>query len=102
MTSFEDRLTHDAETWKPHENPAQPQVLIGVLIDYEERESDYSTEQYPVLEIATDDGQVWTWFASQTGARAQVTRAKPQVGEPPIQCMPVARAKTTTFRFNGR
>jgi hypothetical protein len=78
MTALTSRLNRDPVTWKPTD---VGDSVEGVLIGYEERTSDYTGEPYPVLTIETDEGEELVWFASQAGARAQVERLRPQIGE---------------------
>jgi hypothetical protein len=78
MTTLAERLNRDPVTWKPS-TPGDS--IEGVLVGYDERTSDYSGETYPVLSIEADDGTEYTWFASQAGAKSQVERLRPQIGE---------------------
>jgi hypothetical protein len=73
----EDLDKDDAPTWSP-----QPgDKLAGVIVNIEILNSKFGNkEQYPYLELDTDDGVVG-WHAAQTVAKSQLRRVRPQVGD---------------------
>jgi len=75
--SIEDRLDHDVEAWRPEAGDS----LTGKVVGVDSRDSDYSDEPYPLLEIETSDGAVYAFHAFHTVAKREISRLQPEVGD---------------------
>lgn len=76
--SLSDRLDSFAEAWKP--KPGDK--LIGVVVDLDERTSDYDDgAPYPIVTVETDDGQELAFHAFHTVARNELGKQRPQLGD---------------------
>jgi len=78
MRSIADRLDNFAEAWKP--KPGDK--LIGVVVDLDERASDYDDgSPYPIVTVENDDGQELAFHAFHTVARNELGKQRPQIGD---------------------
>ena len=62
--SLSDRLDSYAEAWRP--KPGDK--LIGVVVDLDERDSEYDDPPYPIVTVETDDGEELAFHAYHTVA----------------------------------
>jgi hypothetical protein len=75
MRTLAERLDSFPEPWKP--KPGDK--LIGEVIDLDERESEYGT--YPIVIVASDEGEELAFHAFRTVARNELAKQRPQVGD---------------------
>jgi hypothetical protein len=82
-SNLHERLSREPKIWKDY----QPgDTLVGVLLDIEQRESEYRSEDgqprfYPVLTVVDDDGQEWVWHAYHSAASKELARLRPEPGD---------------------
>jgi hypothetical protein len=78
MRSLNDRLDSYAEAWRP--KPGDK--LIGVIVDLDERASEYDEDPYPIVTVERDDdGREVAWHAYHTVARNELAKQRPQRGD---------------------
>lgn len=73
--SIEDRLDTIPEAWKPKAGDK----LIGVIVELEERTSEYGS--YPSVTVMSDDGRERVFHAFHTVAKEELGRRKPKLGD---------------------
>lgn len=85
MSNLANRLDNFPEPWKPEPGDK----LIGELVDFDTRESEYG-DPYPILTVLAGDGSTMdgepisgehAWHAFHTMSRGEVQRKQPQIGE---------------------
>ncbi len=85
MSILTERLDKFPEPWKPEPG----EKLIGELVDFDLRESEYG-DPYPILTVEATEGSTMNgkpisgehaWHAFHTMARSEVARKRPQIGE---------------------
>lgn len=77
MKSITERLDSFAEAWRPEPGDK----LVGVIVDLDERVSQYDEDGYPILVVETDDGQEFAFHAFHTVARNELAKQRPAVGD---------------------
>ena len=78
MRSIEDRLDGGyPEPWKP--KPGDK--LVGVVVDLDERDSQYGDSSYPIVTVQPDDGTETAFHAFHTVARNELAKQRPQIGD---------------------
>ena len=77
MKTLHDRLDSFAEAWRPEPGDK----LVGVIVDLDERVSQYDEDAYPILTIETDDEEEFAFHAFHTVARNELAKQRPAVGD---------------------
>ncbi len=77
MKSITERLDSFAEAWRPEPGDK----LVGLIVDLDERVSQYSDDPYPVVTVQTDDGEELAFHAFRTVARNELAKLRPAVGD---------------------
>lgn len=75
MASIRDRISRDAEPWKPDEGD----FVIGVVLDVQTREGEYG--DYLLVTLETDDGREVEVHGFHTTLRNELMKLDPRVGD---------------------
>jgi len=74
---FGDDLDREVIPWQPDKGDK----LIGRTTSIEWVDSRYSDEQYPYLEVESEDGILYGWHAAQTVAKSAIKRKRVREGD---------------------
>ncbi len=75
--SMMDRLNKDVEGWKPEVG----ETITGIVSAVDTRPSEYSDEDYPTVEIATEDGRDVLVHGFHSVLKKELANQKPQPGD---------------------